>query len=216
MNSFSSRAQKGMALVMCLIFLTALTLVGLSASADTVLQNKLAANLQETERARQSALAALLWAEHWLLELDGPVPESCTEPCDGLYVHTPGDLPPHPEFKSLSWWMEQGHEAGIDPLSGNRLATITSGSIHAPVWVIEAVHAIPPSENPATDLQVWYRILVRGSGRTNAGVSVIESTVVRSWPSIDSPELPDTESTETCPGSGPEEKCGRLSWRELR
>jgi len=205
--------QTGMALLFCLIFLTALTLVGLSASADTILQNKLTANLQETERAKQSALAALSWAEHWLLELDGPAPESCTEPCDGLYVHTPGDLPPEPEFESLSWWMEQGHEAGIDPLSGNRLTTITRGSVHAPVWIIEAIHSIPPAENPVTDLQVWYRILVRGSGRTDAAVSVVESTLVRSWPSIDGPE---SETTGTCPDSGPAEKCGRLAWLELR
>ena len=200
--------QTGMVLLFCLIFLTALTLLGLSASADTVLQNKLAANLQETERAKQSASAALSWAENWLLELGGPVPESCTEPCDSLYVHSPGDLPPHPEFKSLSWWMEQGHEAGIDPLSGNRIATISSGSIHPPVWIIEAVHTIPPAENPARAMQVWYRILARGSGHTNASVSVIESTVVRSWPT--------TETTGTCSASGPAEKCGRLSWRELR
>jgi Tfp pilus assembly protein PilX len=200
--------QNGMALLLCLIFLTALTLLGLSASADTVLQNRLAANLQETERAKQSALAALSWAEHWLLELEGPAPEICTEPCDSLYIHLPGDLPPHPEFESLSWWMDQGHEAGIDPLSGNRIATISSGSIHTPVWIIEAIHTIPPSEDPARPLQVWYRLLARGNGRTSASVSVIESILVRSWPA--------TETTGTCPSSGPAESCGRFSWRELR
>jgi len=200
--------QNGMALLLCLIFLTALTLLGLSASADTVLQNRLAANLQETERAKQSALAALSWAEHWLLELEGPAPEICTEPCDSLYIHIPGDLPPHPELESLSWWMDQGHEAGIDPLSGSRIATISKGSIHPPVWIIEAIHTISPSEDPDTPLQVWYRLLARGSGYTSATVSVIESTIVRSWPA--------TETTGACPSSGPAEKCGRFSWRELR
>ena len=160
----------------------ALTLLGLSASSDTILQNKLASNLQETERAKQSALLALSWAEHWLLELDGPPPETCSAPCDGLYLHAAGDLPSHPESESYSWWMEQGHEAGINPLTGDRIATISSDSINTPVWIIEAVQTIPPAENGNPDLQVWYRILARGSGRTETAVSVIESIVVRSWP----------------------------------
>ena len=59
------RVQTGMVLLLCLIFLMALTLLGLSASSDTILQSKLANNLQESERARQSALSALSWAEQW-------------------------------------------------------------------------------------------------------------------------------------------------------
>jgi Tfp pilus assembly protein PilX len=208
--------QTGMVLLLCLIFLTALTLLGLSASADTILQNKLAANLQETERAKQSAFVALSWAERWLLELDGPAPENCSEPCDGLFLHAAGSLPPHPEFEDLSWWMGQGHEAGIDPLTGNRITTITAGSIDPPAWVIEAAHTIPSVENGTTDLQVWYRILARGSGQTNTAVSVIESTVVRSWSAIDSTEPPATATTGLCPGSEPTAKCGRTAWRELR
>jgi Tfp pilus assembly protein PilX len=208
--------QAGMVLLFCLIFLTALTLLGLSASADTILQNKLAANLQETERAKQSALVALSWAEHWLLELDSPAPESCSEPCGGLFLHAAGGLPPHPEFEDLSWWMEQGHEAGIDPLTGNRITTITAGSMDPPTWIIETVHSILPAENGPTDLQVWYRILARGSGQTNAAVSVIESTVVRSWPAIDSTEPPAAAGSGPCPNSEPTAKCGRTAWRELR
>ena len=205
-----------MVLLLCLIFLTALTMLGLSASADTVLQHKLSANLQESDRAKQSALTALAWAENWLLELEGPALEACTDTCDELIIHPPGELTPQPEFETYSWWMEQGQEAGIDPLSGNRIATITGGSINPPVWIIEAAHSVPPGENGTSDLQVWYRLLARGSGQTKAAVSVIESTVVRSWSSIENTESTDTEVSTTCPGSAPTAKCGRLSWRELR
>lgn len=210
------RMQPGMVLLLCLIFLMALTLLGLSASSDTILQNKLASNLQETERAKQSALLALSWAEHWLLEQAGPAPESCSAPCDGLQLHATGDLPPHPEFESFSWWMEQGHEAGIEPLTGTRIATISSDSINPPVWIIEVVHSIPPIENGSPDLQVWYRLLARGSGRTDTAVSVIESTFVRSWPAFEDSELPVPDAPGSCPGTEPAALCGRFSWRELR
>lgn len=208
--------QTGMALLICLIFLTALTLLGLSASADAILQKKLAANLQETERARQAALSTLSWAENWLLEQNGLAPDSCTEPCDGIHIHTQGDLPPKPEFESLSWWLDHGHEAGIDPVNGNRITTVSAGSIDPPVWIIETIHSSSASEDGSTDLQIWYRILARGSGRTDAAVSVVESTLVRSWSSVDSSVLTDTSTGNTCPGSGESAKCGRVSWRELR
>ena len=213
--------QAGMVLLLCLIFLTALTLLGLSASADSILQSKLTANLQETERAKQTALATLSWAEHWLLALEGAVPENCQEACDSLdnhelVIHESGSLPPHPEFESISWWIEQGHEAGIDPLTGDLIERIAQGGVDKPVWIIEAVHTIPPAENDTTNLEVWYRILARGSGRTSAAVSVVESTVVRFWPSAENLEMPGTDVTDTCSGVEPTTTCERKSWRELR
>ena len=205
-----------MVLLLCLIFLTALTLLGLSASAEAILQNQLAANLQETERAKQSALSALSWAEDWLLGLDGTAPETCSTACDGLKIHAQGGLPVNPEFNGLSWWLEQGHEAGIDPLTGDLISKIAGGSIRPPVWIIEAIHEVPPTESGSTDLQVWYRILARGNGRTDTGISVVESIIVRSWASIENTEPAETGIPGTCPGAEPTAKCGRVSWRELR
>jgi hypothetical protein len=205
-----------MVLLLCLIFLTALTLLALSASSEAILQNQLAANLQETERAKQSALGALSWAEDWLLEFNGPAPEICTPPCDGLKLHAQGSLPLRPEFENLSWWADQGHEAGLNPFTGERILTIAGGSFNPPVWIIEAVHEIPPIENGTTDLQVWYRILARGSGSTDNGISVVESMVVRSWSTAGRTESTEAETSGICPGSEPEAKCGRVAWRELR
>lgn len=209
-------AQTGMVLLLCLIFLMALTLLGLSASSDTILQNKLASNLQESERAKQSALLTLSWAEQWLMDLEGVPPEVCTVRCDGLYLHAAGDLPPYPESEGFSWWMDQGHEAGTDPLTGERIATISSDSINTPIWIIEVVQVIPPADDSSLNLQVWYRILARGSGRTDTAISVAESTIVRSWPAVEDTELPDTDAPFSCSRAELPAKCGRYSWRELR
>ena len=205
--------QTGMVLLLCLIFLMALTLLGLSASADTVLQSKLASNLQESERARQSALLAISWAENWVLELDGPPLESCSADCGGLTLHTSGGLPHHPESESFSWWLQNGHEAGIDPLTGERIVTISSSSIDAPMWIIEAAHNVPADEGGNPEHQTWYRILARGSGQTDTAVSVIESVIVRSWPAVHDA---DAAGSGRCPGSELRELCGRFTWRELR
>ena len=139
-----------------------------------------------------------------------------SQPCSGFYLHAAGELPNHPEFEDFSWWMDQGHEAGIDPLTGVRVATFSSHNIKPPVWIIEVAKTTLPAENGTLDLQVWYRILVRGSGRTDSGVSVIESTVVRSWPVENVTGLTDASDAGPCPGSGLQALCGRFAWRELR
>jgi len=198
------KTQQGMVLLLCLIFLTALTLLGLSASAEAILQKKLTANLKESEHARQSALSALSWAEDWLFELQGEAPAVCTDTCGGLKLHAGNSLAANPEFKDLVWWAEQGHEAGIDPVTGVPILNLTHRSISAPMWVIEVAHEISPVESGSSDLRVWYRITARGHGLTSAGVSVVESIVVRSWP----------VSEETEPEAAV--ISGRVAWRELR
>lgn len=204
-------SQCGMVLLVCLVFLTALTLLGLSSASDTVLQKKLAANNHAAGQARQSAFATLAWAENWLLSQQGTAPETCTESCAGLHLHSPGNLPSHPEYEDLSWWMAQGHEAGIDPHSGDSIALVSAGSHDKPVWIVESVHNQPVAQDGSTDLQVWYRILARGSGRTSHSIAVLESILVRSWPQAD-----EGEYSTNCPGAGPAAKCGRVAWRELR
>ena len=215
-SNCSAGTQNGMALLLCLIFLMALTLIGLSAASDTILQNRLTSNLQEAERAKQSALLTLSWAEQWLLSLDGDPPEGCTAPCDGLKLHSAEDLPANPESENISWWLEQGHEAGIDPVTGGRVVTIARDSFDVPVWIIEVVKTTPAMAEGNPHLQVWYRILARGSGRTGSTVSVMESTVVRSWPLIDNKEPGDPVASVSCSRLGLPSECGRYAWRELR
>jgi len=210
------RKETGIVLLLCLLLLTTLALLGLSASAETVVQDMLANNLQDKQQARQSALAAQQWAENWLLGLGGAEPVGCQPPCQGLLIHATGSLPDQPESEDLSWWMANGHEAGIDPLSGERLAAFSANSISPPMWLIELVHHAPASENGTGDDQARYRILVRGSGRTETTVSVIESIVSRPW-RIGSP-AGDTGAVQPgrCPGFNPTIQCQRIAWRALR
>lgn len=208
--------QTGVVLLLCLLFLAALTLLGLSASAETVMQNLLASNLQETQRAQQSALATQHWAEQWLLGLGGMEPLNCTQPCLGLFIHAPGSLPDHPEAEDLSWWMANGHEAGIDPLTGQRLATLSIDSLSPPVWIIEQVHKTAATESGVVDDQAWYRILARGNGQTGTGVSIVESIVTRPWLAAGTPDQGNDFLQDRCPGFDPGIPCQRLAWRSLR
>ncbi|MGD9020557.1 MAG: hypothetical protein PVF46_02080 [Lysobacterales bacterium] len=203
----------GMALLLCLLFLTALTLLGLSAASETVMQDRLAGNLQENAQARQSALAAQDWAEGWLLGHGETAPAPCARPCTGLIIHAPGTLPPHPETEDQAWWLANGTEAGLDPVSGVRQATLSVDSATRPAWLIEALHEESLTGASGTETQAWYRILARGSGRTGKGVAVVESIVTRPWRAG---AAPGAATHGPCPGFDSSYQCARVAWRTLR
>ncbi len=208
--------QTGVVLLLCLLFLTALTLLGLSASSESVMQDMLANNLKEAERARQSALAAQDWVENWLLGLDGAIPVSCVQPCEGLLIHAAGSLPTHPESEDLAWWLINGREAGIDPVTGERLATLSTDSINPPLWLIEQVYAVAASEAGTLHDQAWYRIVTRGNGQAQASVAVLESIVTRPWQTTAVEGAEDAAQAGHCPGFDPAARCERVAWRALR
>lgn len=210
------RPSSGVALLLCLLFLASLALLGLSASTESVMQGMLTSNLQDDRRARESALGAQRWAEQWLLGLGGAAPAGCKQPCQGVVIHAAGSLPAHPEFADLSWWKANGHEAGIDPMTGERVASFAIDSIDPPMWIIEFLHGVPAGTSGYRDDQTWYRILARGSGRTPASVSVVESVVSRPWRSQTTADRTTTVSQDPCPGFNPVANCARVAWRSLR
>ena len=62
----SARRQNGIALVTCLLILVMLTLLAISMYRGFGLQNKIAANTREKERAFEAAESTLQYGEYWL------------------------------------------------------------------------------------------------------------------------------------------------------
>jgi hypothetical protein len=128
-------------------------------------------------------------------------------------IHASGTLPARPETENHAWWLANGMEAGIDPVSGERLATLSIESAEQPVWVIETRHEEPLITASGNETQAWYRILARGSGHAGRGVAVVESIVTRPWrpaPTA-SAAIPGP-----CPGFDSSYSCERVAWRPLR
>lgn len=192
--------QQGMVLLLCLIFMTALTLLGLSASTDTITQTQLAANLHDAERARQNAKLSLQWAEQWLSGRAGPAPQSCSSDCTGFFIQPAASLDYDLQSASLAWWTAHGYEVGLDPQSGVRLATIGAPGTDPPIWIIQSLHHSAATADGSTPALDWYRILVRTTGQSSNTVAVIESTVKKSWDATGSTAMP----------------ANRVAWQELR
>lgn len=192
--------QQGMVLLLCLIFMTALTLLGLSASTDTITQTQLAANLHDAERARQNAQLSLQWAEQWLSGLAGPAPQSCSSGCSGFVTQPAASLGHDLQSASFTWWTAHGYEVGLDPQSGVRLASVGVPGADPPIWIIQSLYHSAATADGSTPALDWYRILVRTTGQSSNTVAVTESIVKKSWGATGSAALP----------------VSRVAWQELR
>ncbi|WP_282411455.1 PilX N-terminal domain-containing pilus assembly protein [Pseudomonas sp. PS02303] len=95
--SMTSHAQRGMALLVSLVFLLLLTLIGLSSMQNATLQEKMAGSVSLRNQSFQGAEAALRVGES-AVQLDSyslPVCSQCAPPSDALTVTAagPGSTP---------------------------------------------------------------------------------------------------------------------------
>jgi Tfp pilus assembly protein PilX len=209
-----ANSQAGIALLLCLLFLTAMALTGLNASADAILQNQLAANLKAQQQAEQAANDALDWAENWLRALELPAPASYSELQQPSYLSTLTDLPENVEQASIAWWRENAYQAGSYPENADKTPASSHYQAGQSLWMVIPVHWQPPAFDGSRGSRAWYRIVARGSQAETINVSIVESLFVRTWPSDEQLTTAGINNETWCvakPGD-----CGRRAWRKMR
>ncbi len=153
--------QRGMVLILSLIFLTVVSLLAMAAMRGGVLQEKMAGNYQESLQAFQAAEAALRGAERYIEGgTAGPFDNS-----DGLYELV--DTAMDPLASATSW---RSHNTG--------------GQGPSPEYFIERLpYTQSLSENLAADEpqgeRRLYRITARGYGLSNESFVLLQSTYSR-------------------------------------
>ena len=209
----------GAALLLCLLLLTALTMLGLAAASDAYLQDRMAGNLEHAGRSKRIAESSLSWAEDWLFSLDGSQrPVACSDNCRTAdVIRMTGVYPPAPEYANVQWWRDNAFAAGHDPVSDELLAVAFPGD--SGFWIIEEVRfeSAPEPDRERPDI-AYYRIISRGADRRDRNVIVTESIVARPWGdpgwSDALPQMPG--HTSLCRRHDIAGPCGRLAWRQRR
>jgi type IV pilus assembly protein PilX len=193
----SARAR-GFVLVIALVFLTLLTLLGISALSNTSLQEKMAHNIKEKVLSQQVADGALLLAERWLVSLppdqaaiqftnrlDGPAPDG-TDGLHTAHVETaPGPTQNKTVWAAFDWssssdvrvypnvpFASGGTFSASLPLDTNVIA-------YSPRYIIERMQEIRCDggisiEKPDCDV---YRITSRATGAGGTGATISQVTV---------------------------------------
>ncbi len=154
--------QRGVTMVMALVFLLVLTALGAWAAVNNTLQERMAGNTRNRDLAFQAAEAALKEAENTLTTWR-------TQPFDGsngLLAYTATEA------------NDQGHWRNDAQWTSYRSATVTLNQVAtAPRYVVQR---LPNTENP-TSPGVFnvenYRITARATGGDSSAMVIVQSIV---------------------------------------
>lgn len=189
-------AQQGMVLVISLIFLVALTLIGVAAMSGTTLQHRMAYGLSQSNAAFQSAETAVAAGEAWLeARTAQPIPD-CTGGCasSAAILAAPlAALDPDERTAQLlehEWWNEQGRFFGAHYAEGSSPEVVPGQSIASvaeqPRYVLEELGKDPAGSlvlgGPKV-LNIWYyRVTGRGTGAAaNSAMALTESVYAKGF-----------------------------------
>jgi type IV pilus assembly protein PilX len=161
--------QKGIVLVVSLIFLLLMTIIGISGMKNTVLEEKMAGNFKDRNMAFQSAESALRAGELYLFNTTTlPLFDGTTA---GLYQPSSSGLS---RWNTVTWTDASQVRSYVDSLTG-----ITD----SPDYIIEE---LPVVSTPGGSLEAgtaqeyrFYRITGQAVGGTNSSTVLLQSTYKR-------------------------------------
>lgn len=176
-------AQHGAALIVSLLILLVMTLIGVTAMQTTVMEERMAGNLRNSNLAQQAAEAALREAENLIGPLTAatqptPVSSCATPPCT---VWQPDLLTTDFAGQSRTWWTANGIEYGTN-LSSN-LDMTEAGE---PYYVIEELDFVSdslviPQAATTNGGTFFYRVTAQGVGGDANAVAVLQSTIAKRY-----------------------------------
>ncbi len=197
------RAQRGMVLVSSLLLLIVVTIIALSMFRSFGIQEKIAGNMREKQRALSAAVSAQEFAEHWLMNNATSIPVQCVA---GLLNGTVGqgqicntatalkNVVPNGDVTTVPWTLG-GAPVGVTVLpSGMSLSLTPSVSAAnlanptyygAPTYYISDMGASADTANFPGEV---YQIDAYSYGGTSTTVAVVESTYVV-YTTVDSPTI---------------------------
>jgi len=167
----SRRHQSGAALIVALVMLLVMTLIAITASRTSVLQERMAGNLRQDTVAFEGAEATLRIGENWIGDQVGgarPVavtPTACgSPPCDLLALNT---LDP---FDDTNTWGTNDVRTAIDAMEK---------LVADPEFFIEQQQIVQDSltigTSTDTSARIYYRVTARSFGETNSAESMLRS-----------------------------------------
>jgi type IV pilus assembly protein PilX len=166
------KKQSGAALIVSLILLSVLTILAVSASQSTRMQERMAGNARNVDIAFQAAEAGARNGERYLAGLTS-VPDACsTAPCPVLKIAV---LPLDMSDQNDTWWTTNGREYGT-------ASQELTGPVEDPRYVIEEIGRVPDDltagGGPPSE-RIFYRATARAKGGTAEAITVVQTTYTR-------------------------------------
>jgi type IV pilus assembly protein PilX len=171
--------QRGVVLVVCLIFLAVLTLLAMAGMDGSVTEERMASNMQDYNQAFEAAEVAMDTAEDWLnVQLELPTKNGSGT----AEVWTNNG--PDPDSDSVNWWLER--DSAWWTSNGDAVTGVNQVSAQ-PLYVIEEIftsvegQALGMGTGELPLSRVVHRITSRGTGSTANSEVILQSTYIRTY-----------------------------------
>ncbi|MCG8416260.1 MAG: PilX N-terminal domain-containing pilus assembly protein [Pseudomonadales bacterium] len=176
--------QQGAILVFCLIFLTVLTMMGVSGMESTTLEERMSANMVDKERAFNAADTALQAAEAWLI-LQDTLPITSTDGSTTVWGEDDPDLGLD-TADGMYWWEHANVTAAWWTANGDAPANVPVVATQ-PRYLIEEYKTVDTGQSIAvgggetTVPRIFHRITAAGWGIANTTSAVVQATFVQTY-----------------------------------
>jgi type IV pilus assembly protein PilX len=189
------RAQGGMALISALLLLLVVTIMAVSMFRSYGMQEKIAGNTREKQRALNAAVSAQSYAEWFLHQSTVPAAVTCTtkvpaasaQICNAP-INSQGDFTIAPWATGVTFtpFTTDAGNGVMSVVSATPTATSIGSYYATPVFYITDLGVWPTTGTPKGEL---YQIDALGYGGTPSSVAVVESTYLVSTPGPVDPNI---------------------------
>lgn len=157
--------QRGVTLVVSLLFLLLLTILGVTSMSTGTLQEKMAGNTRDLDIATQAAESALRYAEEWFARNYAP-PATLPQALGAGNGIWPANTVGPTQIDDPNWWAANGR------LYMDDSAKQISEAAEDPRFVIERMESVK-ADGKVT--YIYYRITARGVGASDTTQAVLQS-----------------------------------------
>ncbi|WP_201093360.1 pilus assembly PilX family protein [Thiocystis minor] len=172
-----NRHQRGMVLVVGLIFLLLMTIIGATAIQTTTLDERMAGNMKDRNVSFQAAEAALRRAEEVIINTDPDVLESMITGDEDHEEPDPHPGTPDPDLNDNDGWAgEYSYEedvVGVDDV------VAIANVVAPPIYLIQCVPGASGAEPGGLCDSGRYRVTVRAQGEIANTVVILETVIGR-------------------------------------
>lgn len=180
LKSFYQKKQEGAVLAFCLIFLGALTVIAVGNMEGTIMEERMAGNMQDYNLAFQAAEASLDAAETWLAGQTFE-PETAADGSETVWTGAGLD----PDTDTDDWWDERTQvwwDANADSATD-----IMAGVAQDPQYIIEEFFSSSQGQarnigtSGGVNVRTFHRVTSRGVGGSNNSQVMLQTTYVRPY-----------------------------------
>jgi type IV pilus assembly protein PilX len=168
--------EKGIVLVSAMLILIVLTILSVSMFRNFGLQERIAGNTREKQRAFNASQSALQYAEWWLAQGNGGTGSTCTSLLDANATPPTTQICSNamtsPQTSAVPWKSASAADFGVAYLPPS-LTVASPGQVNA--YASAPRFYINPLGLDSSGLLQLYRVSAMGYGGNGTAVSVVES-----------------------------------------